>query len=77
MTTPATPADAKSRAWRTLLQNLLVDVVLAVVVVVMPLVSGNDVNVGLVVASAVKTALVTALAFIQRTAEASVRNRDM
>lgn len=71
MTTPATPADAKSRAWRTLGQNLVVDVVLAVVVVVLPLVSGNDVNVGLVVASAAKTALVTVLAFVQRTAEAA------
>lgn len=77
MTTPATPSDAKSRAARTVLQNLLVDVVLAVVVVVLPLVSGDAVNWGLVLASVAKTALVTALAFVQRTAEASVRNRDM
>jgi hypothetical protein len=77
MTTPATPADAKSRAWRTFLQNLLVDVVLAVVVVILPLVSGDAVNWGLVAASAAKTALVTLLAFVQRAAEASVRNRDM
>jgi hypothetical protein len=71
MTTPATPADAGSRALRTLAQNLLVDIVLAVVVVILPLVSGDAVNWGLVVASAAKTALVTALAFVHRTAEAA------
>lgn len=67
---PATVPDAKTRALRTLAQNLLFDVLLAVVLVVLPLVQAEHVDYGLVLASVAKTAAVTALAFIQRALEA-------
>lgn len=69
MTQPATAADARGRALRTLAQQLVIDVALAVLVVVIPLASGDHPDWGLVVASACKTALSTALAFAHRTLE--------
>lgn len=69
MTFPATPSDAKSRALRTLAQNLGFDVLLAVVLVALPLVQAEHVDYGLILASVIKTAVVTALAFIQRSLE--------
>jgi hypothetical protein len=68
MTTP-TPSDASSRAIRTLLQNLVFDVLLAVIVVVLPLVQAATVDWRLVLASVIKTAVVTALAWGQRAIE--------
>ncbi|GGM75441.1 hypothetical protein GCM10012275_52620 [Longimycelium tulufanense] len=65
-----TTSDVKSRALRTLAQNLLFDVLLAVVVVVLPLVQDEKVDYHLILGSAAKTAFVTALAFLQRTLEA-------
>jgi hypothetical protein len=67
--TAPTPGDVKSRTLRTLAQNLLFDVLLAVVVVVLPLVQAATVDWRIVLASVVKTAMVTALAGIQRTLE--------
>lgn len=68
MTAPV-PGDVKSRTLRTLAQNLLFDVLLAVVVVVLPLVQAATVDWRIVLASIAKTAMVTALAGIQRTLE--------
>lgn len=70
MSTPAQQTDASSRALRTLAQNALFDVLLAVVVVVLPLIQAQEVDWRIVAASAVKTAIVTAFSFLQRTLEA-------
>jgi hypothetical protein len=68
MTTP-TPGDVKSRTLRTLAQNLAFDVLLAVIVVVLPLVQAATVDWRIVAASVLKTAMVTALAGVQRVLE--------
>lgn len=66
-------SDASSRAWRTLAQNLLFDVLLGVGLVVVPLIQAEHVDWRLVLASVVKTAVVTVIAFLQRTLEARHR----
>ncbi|TCO57111.1 hypothetical protein [Actinocrispum wychmicini] len=66
---PSTSADANSRALRTLLQNLLFDVLLAVIVVVLPLVQATTVDWSLVIGSVIKTAVVTTLSWVQRAIE--------
>lgn len=71
MTAPVPPGDVKSRTLRTLAQNLLIDVFLAVIVVVLPLIQAATVDWRIVLASLVKTALVTALAGIQRALESA------
>lgn len=67
-------SDIKSRALRTAAQNLLFDIVLAVVVVVLPAFQGDlsAVNWGLLISSLVKTVAVTTLSAVQRYVE-SVR----
>jgi hypothetical protein len=60
--------DTKSRALRTAAQNLLFDVVLAVILVLTPAFQGDldQVNWGLLFASVIKTVVVTAFAAAQR-----------
>lgn len=65
-----TQSDAFSRAVRTVLQNLGVDVTLAVIFVVQPLLKADVIDWRLLLVAAGKTALVTAVAWVQRTLEA-------
>jgi hypothetical protein len=72
MTIPTQPVnDTKSRALRTAAQNLLFDLILAVIVVLLPAFQGDlhAINWGVLLASVVKTAVVTALAATQRYVE--------
>jgi hypothetical protein len=70
MTQPVPVGDVRSRVLRTLAQNLLFDVLLAVIVVVVPIINaGGPVNWALLGASVLKTALVTAFAGVQRLLE--------
>jgi hypothetical protein len=63
-------ADAKNRAVRTLLQNLTLDVVVAVVAVLVPLLqnanSFGDFEWSIIAFSLIKTAALTAFSFIMR-----------
>ncbi|MGO1049772.1 hypothetical protein [Crossiella sp. CA198] len=70
MTQPVPAGDARSRALRTLGQNLLIDVGLAVLVVALPLISSETIAWSLVLASVGRTALATAVAYLHRTLDA-------
>jgi hypothetical protein len=66
---PTVPVnDTTSRALRTAAQNLLFDVILAVIVVLLPAFQGDlgAVNWGILLASVVKTLVVTVFAAVQR-----------
>jgi hypothetical protein len=77
MTAPAL-SDAKSRALRTLGQNLLLDVGVAVATVALPAVQSEHVDYRLLGLALAKTALVTAVAFgHRRLNELKAKNRDM
>ncbi|TCO58709.1 hypothetical protein [Actinocrispum wychmicini] len=66
-----TPADARTRALRTLLQNLVIDVLLGIILVVMPVVQGTgSVDWRLLLASLLKTLFATLLSYGQRFLEA-------
>jgi hypothetical protein len=71
MTQP-TPADARVRALRTLFQNLVIDVLVAIIIVVMPAIQSSSASIDwrLLLASLVKTVLVTLLSYGQRYLEA-------
>jgi hypothetical protein len=71
MTSPILPNDANSRGLRTLLQSGLVDIVLAVIVIVLPLLQAASINWQIVLASLAKTALVAGVSWLQRTLETS------
>ncbi|GLZ34891.1 hypothetical protein Lesp02_70780 [Lentzea sp. NBRC 105346] len=58
--------EAAVRALRTLVQNLAVDVAVAVVVAVSPLVVGTQLDWRLIAVTAGKTALATAVSFAHR-----------
>lgn len=66
-----TPADARTRALRTLLQNLVIDVLLGIILVLMPVVQGTgSVDWRLLLASLLKTVFATLLSYGQRFLEA-------
>jgi len=69
-TVAGTAKDARNRAVRTFLQNLAVDVVVALLLVIYPVVSGaqdlSQVQWGLLAASVLKTLVVTVLSFLMR-----------
>jgi hypothetical protein len=68
--TPTT-ADARTRALRTLLQNLVIDVLLGIILVLMPMVQGTGAfDWRLLLASLLKTLLATLLSYSQRYLEA-------
>lgn len=69
-------SDAKSRALRTLAQNLLLDVGVAVATVALPAVQADQVDYRLLGLALAKTALVTAVAFGHRKLN-ELKNRDM
>lgn len=60
------PSDATTRALRTFVQNLVLDVGVAVFAVAVPLVSGDTINWPLLGLAVGKTALATAASFIHR-----------
>jgi F0F1-type ATP synthase assembly protein I len=67
----AVAADARNRAWRTFVQNLLVDVVSAVALAVLPAMSGSDFAWsagywGTVATLAAKTAVLTVVSYVGR-----------
>lgn len=59
-------SEASIRALRTLAQNLVVDVGVAVVVAVSPLIIGTQLDWRLIAITAGKTALATAVSFAHR-----------
>lgn len=75
MTQPVLVGDARSRALRTLGQNLLIDVVLAVILVVLPLLQAETVQWGLVLAAVGRTAAATIIAFLHRSLDSYREHR--
>lgn len=62
----AAPDDARNRAWRTLLQGLLLDVLAAVALVVYEAVSAEEPDLRLLLILVGKTALTTAASYVHR-----------